>query len=105
MIRRALFLAVGGFDKGLFMGLEDVDLGWRPRAVGYRNFYVPQAVVRHIGSHSVKRSGCTTAVSRHLLALLAKNARKRIYRLASAVAVSLFVLSLIRRLKVEYLLA
>jgi len=80
MIRRSLFLAVGGFDEGLFMGLEDVDLGWRLRALGYRNFYVPQAVVYHIGSYSIKKSGCTSAVSRNLLALLAKNARGRMYR-------------------------
>jgi len=80
MMHRDLFLAVGGFDEGFFMGLEDVDLGWRLRALGYRNFYVPQAVVYHIGGYSVKRSGCTSAVFRNLLALLAKNARGKAHR-------------------------
>jgi len=80
MIRRDLFLAMGGFDEGFFMGLEDVDLGWRLRALGYKNFYVPQAVVYHIGGYSVKRGGCTSAVSRNLLALLAKNARGKAHR-------------------------
>jgi len=79
MISRALFLAVGGFDEGLFMGLEDVDLGWRLRALGYRNFYVPRAVVYHIGSYSIKRGGCTSTVSRNLLALLTKNARRKMH--------------------------
>jgi len=80
MIRRALFLAVGGFDEGFFMGLEDVDLGWRLRALGFKNFYVPQAVVYHIGGYSARRSRCISMIPRNMLALLAKNARRRMQR-------------------------
>ena len=47
--RKAL-LDVGGFDESYFCYFEDVDLAFRLRLVGYRCWYVPDAVVRHVGS-------------------------------------------------------
>ena len=41
---------IGGFDEDYFCYVEDVDLGFRLRLAGYRCLYVPQSVVRHIGS-------------------------------------------------------
>jgi GT2 family glycosyltransferase len=49
------FLSVGGFDEDFFSYLEDVDLGFRLRLLGYRCLYVPQAKVLHIGSASSGR--------------------------------------------------
>lgn len=42
----------GLFDEAHFAYLEDVDIGYRARILGYRNRYVPQAVVWHKGSAS-----------------------------------------------------
>lgn len=50
LYRTAAFQEVGGFDEDLFCYLEDVDLGFRLRLLGYRCLYVPEAVVHHIGS-------------------------------------------------------
>lgn len=50
LYRRSAFLEVGGFDEGYFCYFEDVDLGFRLRLLGYGCRYVPDAVVRHIGS-------------------------------------------------------
>jgi GT2 family glycosyltransferase len=50
-LREAL-LKAGGFDETLFMYHEDIDLGFRLRLLGHRCLYVPQAVVRHVGSAS-----------------------------------------------------
>jgi len=50
LYRRSHFLEVGGFDESYFCYFEDVDLGFRLRLAGYRCLYVPQAVVRHVGS-------------------------------------------------------
>jgi GT2 family glycosyltransferase/glycosyltransferase involved in cell wall biosynthesis len=44
---RALFLDVGGFDDEYFAFFEDVDLGWRLWALGYRVMYEPSSVVYH----------------------------------------------------------
>jgi len=57
LIHRATFLEVGGFDASFFAYFEDVDLGWRLWILGYRVIYAPDAVVRHIGGATGKRSG------------------------------------------------
>jgi GT2 family glycosyltransferase len=50
MYRRDAFLDAGGFDEEFFSYYEDVDLGFRLQLKGYRCFYVPEAIVHHIGS-------------------------------------------------------
>jgi GT2 family glycosyltransferase len=50
LYRRDVLLEVSGFDESYFAYLEDVDLGFRLRLAGYRCLYVPDAVVRHVGS-------------------------------------------------------
>jgi GT2 family glycosyltransferase len=42
--------SVGGFDEAYFCYNEDVDLGFRLRLKGRPCLYVPDAVVRHVGS-------------------------------------------------------
>ncbi len=48
--RRAVFDEIGLFDEAHFAYLEDVDVAYRARIAGYRNLYIPEAVVRHVGS-------------------------------------------------------
>lgn len=50
--RRDIFIEAGGFDEDFVSHHEDVDLGFRLRLLGYRCLYIPDAVVRHIGSAS-----------------------------------------------------
>jgi N-acetylglucosaminyl-diphospho-decaprenol L-rhamnosyltransferase len=57
MVRRTAFEAVGGFDPGFFLYVEDVDLGSRLRAAGWRLRYEPAAVVEH-------RVGASTSSAR-----------------------------------------
>ncbi len=47
VIRRDLFLELGGFDEDYFAYYEDVDLGWRLWSAGYRVLCVPEAVTFH----------------------------------------------------------
>lgn len=47
MVRRDLFLKIGGFDDNIFMYAEDVDLSWRFRANGYKLRYLPSSIVYH----------------------------------------------------------
>ena len=49
LYRRSAFLGVGGFDEALFTWYEDVDLGFRLRLAGQRTWFVPDAVVHHMG--------------------------------------------------------
>jgi len=55
---REAFEAVGGFDEDFFSYMEDIDLDFRMQLLGYQCLYLPQAVVRHVGSGSTgMRSG------------------------------------------------
>ncbi len=50
VIRRDLWLELGGFDEDFFCYLEDVDLGFRLRLAGHDCWYVPEALAYHLGS-------------------------------------------------------
>ncbi len=49
------FKKVNGFDDDYFSYMEDIDLGFRLRLMGYRCMYLPSAVVFHVGSGSTSR--------------------------------------------------
>lgn len=48
--RMELLQKTGLFDERHFAYLEDVDLGYRAKIMGYRNRYLPAAKVYHVGS-------------------------------------------------------
>lgn len=50
LYRHAALTSVGGFDERFFCYVEDVDLAFRLLLAGYGSRYVPESVVRHIGS-------------------------------------------------------
>ncbi len=50
LYRKAYLEKTGLFDENHFAYLEDVDLGYRARILGYRNVTEPSAVVYHAGS-------------------------------------------------------
>lgn len=52
MVRRDVFEEVGGFDEGLAIAFNDVDLCLRIRAAGYRIVYLPHVVLYHHESKS-----------------------------------------------------
>ncbi|HEY9715279.1 MAG TPA: glycosyltransferase family 2 protein, partial [Chroococcales cyanobacterium] len=47
--RRELFDHVGYLDEDYFAYLEDVDFGLRAQTAGFKCFYVPTAIVYHLG--------------------------------------------------------
>lgn len=53
-VRRQAFDAVGGFDPGYFLYVEDVDLGVRLRDAGWRLRHVPEAEVTHVVGASTR---------------------------------------------------
>lgn len=52
LYRKELLQKTGLFDEAHFAYLEDVDIGYRARILGYRNVMEPAAVVYHAGSAS-----------------------------------------------------
>lgn len=51
--RTELFRALGGFEEGFFMHMEEIDLCWRLRLRGMRIRSVPSSVVWHEGGASL----------------------------------------------------
>lgn len=49
LYRKELFDKIGLFDEDFFAYLEDVDLGLRAQIAGYKCYYVPTAIVYHLG--------------------------------------------------------
>jgi len=54
LYRRTMLDEVGLFDEDYFIYLEDVDLAWRARLMGWRCVYVPRSRVYHIYSGTSK---------------------------------------------------
>src|ERR671912_436608 len=75
LYRRDMLDEVGLFDEDFISYCEDGDLSFRAQLAGYRCFYVPDAVVYHMGSASTggKRSETATRLgTRNSLSLLVK---------------------------------
>ena len=47
---------VGGLDEEFFAHMEEIDLCWRLKLAGRRNYVVPQSVVYHLGGASLDAS-------------------------------------------------
>lgn len=50
LFKRDVYLEAGGLNEDFFCYMEDVDLGFRIQLLGYRCFYISDAVVTHEGS-------------------------------------------------------
>jgi N-acetylglucosaminyl-diphospho-decaprenol L-rhamnosyltransferase len=74
-LRRRAVAAVGGWDEGYFMYVEDVDLCWRLRRAGWRVAYEPAGVVVHVLGASTARHPYRMIVEHHRS--LARFAAKR----------------------------
>lgn len=54
MIRRAIWKQLGGFDEAFRpLWFEDVDFCRRAAELGYLWYFVPEAVAKHTGAHSI----------------------------------------------------
>lgn len=74
LYRREAIKRIGLFDETFGSYLEDVDIGLRLRLYGYRNFYVPQAVVRHQGHGSeIKKKTYIILMTKNRMLLFLKN--------------------------------
>lgn len=64
-LRRSAIEAIGGWDEGFFMYMEDVDVGWRLRAAGWRVRYEPAGEVVHVQGLSTGRRPTRMIVEHH----------------------------------------
>lgn len=48
-VRSELFFAAQGFDEAFFAHMEEIDLCWRFKRMGYKVMNIPQSTVYHVG--------------------------------------------------------
>ena len=74
-VRADAFRQAGGFDSRFFAHMEEIDLCWRLRNLGYKMMVCPQSVVYHVGGGTLPKSNPrkTFLNFRNSLWLLAKN--------------------------------
>jgi GT2 family glycosyltransferase len=75
LYRRQLLDEVHGFDEDYFMYLEDVDLAWRARWLGWQAAFVPGARVYHVHSGTSGQGSAfkTYWLARNKIRLIARN--------------------------------
>ena len=75
MIRSSVFKKAGGFDDHFFAHMEEIDLCWRIRNMGYDIFCVPDATVYHVGGATLPKNNPrkTYLNFRNNLSMLYKN--------------------------------
>lgn len=76
LYRRAMLDGIGGFDASFGVYLEDADVAWRARMVGWRCLLEPSAIVRHHHSATTRHRSDDKYfhVGRNRVRMLAKNA-------------------------------
>jgi GT2 family glycosyltransferase len=54
-IRSKNFIDAGGFDEDFFAHMEEIDLCWRIRNLGFNIMYFPQSTVYHVGAGTLAK--------------------------------------------------
>jgi GT2 family glycosyltransferase len=67
MVRRAAFVAAGGYDARLFLGREEALLAMEWLAAGWRMAYLPEAIVCHHPSRARDARGRRRLIARNAL--------------------------------------
>jgi hypothetical protein len=55
MVRRSVYLRLGGMDSMYLLYSEDLNFCWRCWLSGYRVVYAPSAIAYHVGQHATRR--------------------------------------------------
>lgn len=55
IIRADIFKSVGGFDDDFFAHMEEIDLCWRIKNIGFKIFVYPHSVVYHLGGGTLNK--------------------------------------------------
>lgn len=66
-IRTAIFTAIQGFDPKIFMYIEDMEICYRVKQLGYKIYYFPEFIVKHLGYGSSNREFAITNIYKGLV--------------------------------------
>jgi GT2 family glycosyltransferase len=92
LLRRAAFERVKYFSEEYFMYAEDLDLNYKVKAAGFRNYYVGETAIIHHGGRSSSRqmiSQWATIMKYRAMVRLFHKTRGRVYALGYRAAMAL----------------
>jgi GT2 family glycosyltransferase len=80
-VRSECYHRVHGFDEDFFAHMEEIDLCWRLKNMGYRIMYTPDSTVFHVGGGTLNKTSPhkTFLNFRNNLLLICKNHPKRYF--------------------------
>src|SRR5258708_1808525 len=55
LVRREVFVRLQGFDKEIFMYMEDLEICYRAKKKGFSTYFYPSIDIRHVGQGSSNR--------------------------------------------------
>lgn len=84
--RKTILDEIGYFDEKFFAYLEDIDISYRARSFGYKNYYAHKAKVYHIGS--------ATSGSRHNSFKVRLAARNNIFLIYKNMPIIQFIINI-----------
>lgn len=78
-IRKEIYFKAGGLDADFFAHMEEIDLCWRIKNIGYKILFCPESLVYHIGGGTLSKNNPrkTELNFRNNLYLLYKNLDNR----------------------------
>lgn len=79
MVKRDLFNKIGGFDKNIFMYMEDMEICYRAKKNGYKTFFYPDVCVKHKEQGSSNRSFAVINIYKGILYFYKKHKSKPEY--------------------------
>jgi len=97
MMKRDLYLEVGGFDENCFMYSDDIDLSYLLKKAGYSNYYFADTTVIHYKGESTVRDGLYMKRFREAMQFFYKKHFKRSWFFDVMMKLGSFVFSLIKR--------
>ncbi len=56
LIKANIFHEAGGFDNSFFAHMEEIDLCWRLKNIGYKIYYVPDSIIYHLGGGTLPKT-------------------------------------------------
>ncbi len=85
MISRSVYERIGGFDKNIFMYMEDMEISYRAKKTGLDTYFFPDVLVMHKEQGSSSRTFAIVNIYKGILYFYKKHKSKISYRIVRAV--------------------
>lgn len=97
VMKRDLYLEVGGFDEDCFMYSDDIDLSYLVKKAGYSNYYFADTTVIHYKGESTVRDGLYMKRFREAMQFFYKKHFKKSWFFDVMMKIGSFAFSLVKR--------